>query len=134
MKGTRFIAFVNSSEEGNYIQVEVIAPTLINELDEDDEWIEIEGYLCWSIKTRKIFKVGDYDFIEIVLNSDTENQITKRIKKLEKDFKAIIDSHVNKTEEIAKEIHKLVELGYSHKEALDMYNEIQASKQPTPDK
>jgi hypothetical protein len=43
MKGTRFIAFVNSADEGNYIQVEVIAPTLISELDEDDEFIEVEA-------------------------------------------------------------------------------------------
>jgi Holliday junction resolvasome RuvABC DNA-binding subunit len=64
-----------------------------------------------------------------VLSSDADNEIAKRIRRLEKDFKAIIDVHVNKAEEISKEIHKLVELGYSHKEALDMYNEIQASKQ-----
>lgn len=135
MKGESFIAFINA-EEGYYAHIKILADTSLiiashageEETEEFEE--EVPAYLCYSLNTRKVYKVEDIDFIEYV--SDLSNEeVNIRLLALEQEFTNIVDTQAEKAQEIEKELRILVDLGYSHIEAVEIYKENQKSKSNT---
>jgi len=135
MKGECFIAFINA-EEGYYAHIKVLADTTviilshIEEGNSDQFEEEVPAYLCYSLNTRKVYKIEDIDFIEYV--SDLSNEeVSIRLQALEQEFTGIVDAQEEKAKEIEKELRILVDLGYSHIEAVEIYKEGQKNKANT---